>query len=118
MNVFWSAERSLSKSDIVNLSPQRSWKETSVHILLNSLISKGAITVDGFTTTKTNIGRTFRPCFTQEEYVASILKAGGHPVKVNAARLFSAFHDIGAIDEDTIVELEEIIKSLREEKSE
>lgn len=116
MNLFWSVKEPLSKSDVVALSPKRRWKEKSIHILLNSLLAKGMIEVSGFVSTRTNIGRTFSPCCTQEEYISFLVQTGGHPAKINAARLFSALHEKGEIDEDTIAELENIIQTLRKKK--
>lgn len=74
------------------------------------------IEVSGFVSTRTNIGRTFSPCCTQEEYISFLVQTGGHPPKINAARLFSALHEKGEIDENTISELEEIIQTIKEKK--
>ena len=116
MNLFWSVKEPLSKSDIITLSPKRRWKEKSIHILLNSLLAKGMIEVSGFVNTRTSISRTFFPCCTQEEYISFLVQTGGHPAKINAARLFSARHEKGEIDEDTIAELDEIIQAIRKKK--
>ena len=40
MSLFWSENRPLSRSEIITLSPQKGWKERSIHILLNSLLEK------------------------------------------------------------------------------
>ena len=48
MNVLWKAERPLSRADILNLSEDKTWKENSIHILLNGMLKKGAIREDGF----------------------------------------------------------------------
>lgn len=116
MNLFWSQGRPLSKSDIVALSPQKSWKERSIHVLLNSLLAKGMIQISGFVSTKTNYGRTFLPCCTQEEYVSFMLQAGGHTVKVNPARLITALHQQGELDEATLSELETVIQDLKSQQ--
>lgn len=116
MNLFWSVKQPLSKSDVIALSPKRRWKEKSIHILLNSLLSKGMIEVSGFVSTRTNIGRTFSPCCTQEEYISFLVQTGGHLPKINIAHLFSALHEKGEIDEDTIAELDEIIQTIKEKK--
>lgn len=116
MNLFWSVKQPLSKSDIISLSPKRRWKEKSIHILLNSLLSKGMIEVSGFVNTRTNISRVFSPCCTQEEYISFVIQTGGHPAKINAGRLFSALHEKGEIDEDTIAELDEIIQAIKKKK--
>lgn len=116
MNLLWTADRPLSKSEIVTLSPRKSWKERSIHILLNSLLEKGMIQVSGFAPTATNYCRKFSPCCTQEEYVSFVMQIGGHTAKLNAARLFSALHCCGEIDESTLDELLEIIQSIKGEK--
>lgn len=117
MNLFWSSEASLSKSDVVNLSTQRSWKEKSVHVLLNSLLAKEMIEVDGFASTRTNYGRTFRARCSIEEYLAFMLQAGGRPVKISISRLLSALRASGAIDEATAIdELEEALQELKGQK--
>lgn len=115
MSIFWSEKRPLSGSEIISLSPHRSWKERSIHVLLNSLLEKKMIRVSGFTSTRTNIGRTFTACCTQEDYMVFLFRSGEKPAKVNAGRLFSALHDQGMISESSIQELEKIIQSLKDE---
>lgn len=116
MSLFWSENRPLSRSEIITLSPQKTWKERSVHVLLNSLLDKGMIEISGFTTTRTNIGRTFTACCTQEDYMAFLFQSGGRTLKVDAGRLFSAFHSQGMISSDSIDELEGIVQMLREQE--
>lgn len=41
-------------------SPDRNWKASSVHLLLNSLLNKGVIEVKGFKRTAKNYARTFQ----------------------------------------------------------
>ena len=113
MSLFWSENRPLSRSEIISLSPQKGWKDRSIHVLLNSLLAKEMIEVSGFTTTKTNIGRTFTACCTQEDYMAFLFRSGGQTLKVNTGRLFSALHSQGMISSDSIGELEAIIQTLK-----
>ena len=42
MDVFWEAGEPLSRSDLLERSEHKSWKDSSVHILLNGLLQKGA----------------------------------------------------------------------------
>jgi len=53
MDLLWKENKPLSRSDIINLSTERSWKASSIHILLNQLLEKGAICVNGFVKTGT-----------------------------------------------------------------
>ena len=43
MDVFWGVGRPLSRAELLNLSVDKSWQSNSVHILLNSLLKKGAL---------------------------------------------------------------------------
>ncbi len=69
MSLFWQEGRPLSKSEIIELSADRSWKASSVYVLLNSLLKKGAIREAGFVKSQTNIGRTFEAMLNENEYV-------------------------------------------------
>src|SRR5665648_552396 len=68
MRLLWTQGRPLSRSEIVDLSPERSWKASSIHILLNQLLEKEAIMVDGFVKTGRNYGRTYSAAISPEEY--------------------------------------------------
>lgn len=71
MDVFWGAEQPLSRSELLEKSVDNSWKPNSVHILLNSLLKKGALREAGFARSGKTYGRTFAPMVTCEQYHAS-----------------------------------------------
>ena len=48
MELMWKMKRPLSRTEIIDLSPDRSWSASSIHILLNKLLEKEAIEVSGF----------------------------------------------------------------------
>lgn len=70
MNVLWREERSLSRSDILALSIDKTWKDSSIHILLNSMLKKGAIREDGFVRSGKVWGRLYAPNITMDAYYA------------------------------------------------
>ena len=70
MDVLWAAERPLSRAGILSASEEKSWKDSSVHILLNGLLKKGAIYEAGSVKCSKTVGRTFAPSLTREEYFA------------------------------------------------
>ena len=45
MDVLWDADKPMSRADLLEQSDEKSWKDSSVHILLNGLLQKGAIRV-------------------------------------------------------------------------
>ena len=48
MELMWKEGHPLSRSEIIDLTPERTWKPSSIHILLNSMLEKNAIEVAGF----------------------------------------------------------------------
>lgn len=69
MKLLWQENRELSSSDIISLSINKTWKSSSIFILLNSLLKKGAIEMAGFIKSQTNYGRTFKYIITENEYI-------------------------------------------------
>ena len=74
MELLWREKRPLSRSEIIELTPERTWKPASIHILLNSMLEKGAIEVAGFIQSTKNYARTFTPTLAPDEYIALQLK--------------------------------------------
>lgn len=70
MDVMWEASGPLSRSDLLECSIDKSWKDSSVHILLNGLLQKNAIREAGLVKRSKTYGRTFEPTLTREEYFA------------------------------------------------
>ena len=70
MDVLWQNGGALSRADFLEHSEEKSWKDSSVHILLNGLLNKNAIREAGFVRRSKTYGRTFAPTLTREEYFA------------------------------------------------
>ena len=73
MDVLWDNGGALSRSDFLEQSEHKSWKDSSIHILLNGLLHKGAIKEAGFVKRSKTYGRTFLPALTREEYFAATI---------------------------------------------
>ena len=84
MNVLWEAGTPLSRGDILERSTDKSWKDSSIHILLNSLLEKNLIEEAGFARAGKVWGRLYAPAITIEEYYADALSSGPacDPVKL------------------------------------
>lgn len=82
MDVFWASENPISRSDLLERSEEKSWKDSSVHILLNGLLQKGAIHEVGFVKRSKTYGRTFLPSMTREEYFASMIFSFRHKPRI------------------------------------
>ena len=88
MDVMWASDVPLSRSDLLERSEGKSWKDSSVHILLNGLLDKGAIREAGFVKRSKTYGRTFTPTLSREEYFATTIFS--HRNKPDIVGLFAA----------------------------
>lgn len=88
MDVLWSENAPLSRADLLVRSEEKSWKDSSIHILLNGLLQKGAIKEVGFVKRSKTYGRTFAPTLTREEYFATTIFS--HRYKPEIVDLFAA----------------------------
>lgn len=68
MDVFWGEGKPLSRSELLDHGEEKTWKDSSIHILLNSLLAKGIIREAGFVRCSKTYGRTFEPTMSREEY--------------------------------------------------
>lgn len=78
MDVLWGADKPLSRADLLSRSEEKTWKDSSVHILLNSLLQKGAIAEAGLVRRSKTYGRVFAPTMTREEYFAMTIFSHRH----------------------------------------
>ncbi len=78
MDVLWQDGGALSRADFLERSAEKSWKDSSVHILLNGLLHKGAIREAGFVRRSKTFARTFLPTVTREEYYANMIFSRRH----------------------------------------
>ena len=65
MTVLWEADHPLSRTEILENSKEKSWKDSSIHILLNSMLEKGAVEVAGFEKMGSHYGRTYAPALSE-----------------------------------------------------
>ena len=88
MDVLWGSEKPLSRADLLARSEEKTWKDSSVHILLNGLLQKQAIREAGMVKRSKTYGRTFEPTLTREEYFAATIFSHRH--KPQIVGLFAA----------------------------
>lgn len=82
MDVLWEAGKPLSRSDLLERSEEKTWKDSSVHILLNGLLQKNAIQEAGLVKRSKTYGRVFVPTLTREEYFASTIFCHRHKPEI------------------------------------
>ena len=114
VELLWTSGEPLTSSEIIRNSVDKTWKDSYVHLLINSLMDKGIIEVSGFKKATKNYARTFKPTMTREEYLVLSLTKSKNFDKAELPRIFKAF-----ISQTTDVELlEELEKVISHRKSE
>ena len=111
MDVLWGAGEPLSRADLLTRSEEKSWKDSSIHILLNGLLHKGAIREAGFVKRSKTYGRTFLPTLTREEYFATTIFS--HRYKPQMVGLFEALLKREEVTNTVLDEVERLIARKR-----
>lgn len=118
LETMWREGRPLIRSEIINLTENRRWKESSIHVFLNRLLDKGSIRVCDIVKTATNYGRTYEPTFSKEEYDMARLKDNFKnidPESSTISNFLSFIVKSEKIDKKDVKELENIIENYKDE---
>ena len=112
MDVLWKEGRPLARGEILSLSENKTWMDSSVHVLLNSMLKKGAIVEAGFVKCGKTCGRVYQAALSCEEYYASTFDSTKHVPSFPG--LLRAYIAKEGIDMDTISQIEEILMEEKE----
>lgn len=112
MDVLWEDGGALSRADFLERSEEKTWKDSSVHILLNGLLAKGAIREAGFVKRSKTYGRTFLPTMTREEYFAETIF--GHRYQPEITGLVAALLQRPEVDHAVLEALSQLIGKKKE----
>lgn len=116
MDVLWNAGEPLSRADLLEHSEEKSWKDSSVHILINGLLAKDAIREAGFVKRSKTYGRLFAPNLTREEYFATTVYS--HRYKPQITGLIQALLRRPEVDEDCLNAVLETVTEMKAQRSE
>lgn len=111
MDVLWESGVPLSRADLLAHSEEKTWKDSSVHILLNGLLQKGAIQEAGLVKRIKTYGRVFSPTMTREEYFANTIFCHRH--KPQIVGLFAALLQREEITAEDLETIEALIQEKR-----
>ena len=109
MQILWNAKTDLSRKDIIERSPNRTWKDNSIHVLLNSLMKKGAVKVVGMQPAGKVYARTFAAALSQEEYLSEQINASSPTGKDTFVGLFATLVNQADLSDETLDELQKIL---------
>lgn len=108
MDVLWEAQKPVSRADLLAHSENKTWKDSSVHILLNGLLQKNAIAEAGLVQRSKTYGRVFVPTMTREEYFASTIFS--HRCKPDIVKLMEALLRREDITPEQLAEIEALVE--------
>ncbi len=74
MQLLWKENRPLSRPEIIEMLPDREWNPNSIHLILNNMIEKGVLCVEGMTRCGRGYGRTYAATVNNLEYAVNLLK--------------------------------------------
>lgn len=76
MGLLWNTDRPLTATEIVSLTPERTWKKSYIHLLINSLIDKKMIRSETLVRTGRNFGRAFVATMSEENFFIRQITSG------------------------------------------
>ena len=113
MDVLWEDGGALSRADFLERQKEKTWKDSSIHILLNGLLHKGAIREAGMVKRSKTYGRTFLPTMSREEYFATTIFSHRHQPELNG--LFQALLARPDITKEILDNLDALIQKRRQQ---
>lgn len=94
METLWRANRPLVRSEIIDLTEDRHWSESSIHLLINELLEKEAIKVDGEILMGINMARQYSPAITRDEFNYMQMRCHMDQLHPSINTLLKFFEDI------------------------
>ncbi len=117
LRLLWTEQTSLSGSQILEHLPELHLFSTSIYTILNGMVDKGLLTVDGKIKRGKRFARTFKPTIRQEEFAAmQALKLTSNLHKNDRlVGVFTAMVEQDGITAESLSALEEFLQKKRKE---
>lgn len=113
MQTFWKHDTAMTLNELIEVSPNKCWKDRSGFSIIKSLIKKGLIKEEGFVHIGKTIARTFFPAVSCTEFMINQLD--GYDGIIDYSRLFARLLGDKSIGMDDIDELDRIISLKKKE---
>lgn len=117
LQLLWRQGCALSRPEILEGLQNKEWNPNSIHQVLNSMMKKGVLEVEGLVRCGKIYGRTYGPSITRQQFLARRVREIT-PDLTTGKRLMgviSALTEQDGMDAETIHELEELIESRKQE---
>lgn len=112
MDVLWEQKRPLSRGELLALPEKKTWMDSSIHILLNSLLRKGAIREAGYAKCGKTSGRVYEAALSCAEYYVTTLDSTR--MQPGAAELMEAYLAAKPLDEANRQKILALLSETRE----
>lgn len=99
MDVLWEQKRPLSRGELLSIPENKTWMDSSIHILLNSLLRKGAIREAGYAKCGKTSGRVYEAALSCAEYYVTTLEST--KMQPSLPELMEAYLSAVPLDEET-----------------
>lgn len=73
MQVLWDSETPMTANELIKISKDKSWRDSYIYILLNSLMKKGMINCVEFRKTTKNYARAFSASMSRDKYYIQLM---------------------------------------------
>lgn len=70
MELLWQSDRPLSCTEIIEMSENKTWKDSYVQALIKTLMKKGIVKIETFELISRSYARKFAPAMSKSEYAA------------------------------------------------
>lgn len=119
MEIFWDNERPLARTEILDLAAQRpqTWKPSSLYILLDALMKKGAVQVEGFYLNSRKLGRLFQAAITKEDYSYMQISKAAHEAQQAGYNIVCVLPRLLGNDLQALEEAGQYVQSLQNKKA-
>ena len=116
LQILWEEKKGLSRPEILTRLEGKAWNPNSIHQVLNSMMKKGVLQVDGMARCGKVYGRTYSPTLTQQEFLVRRAQEiiPGLSARERTLGIVAALTEEG-IDAETIDELEKLLAARRME---
>ena len=115
LSLLWAHSKGLTANEINTTAKDKLWKDASIHMILDRMLSKKLITVDGFSRSGKTYGRKFKAMITPEEYALQQVEQNSTYFKnKKISGVFAALVDSKEISDETINKIEGLLKEKRE----
>lgn len=115
MSIFWAHDGGLTHVQLLELSPSRSWKDSTIHNLINGLLDKGLIEEVGKIPSGRRHSRVFAPKITQEEFdLSQVTNIISNSKKLKLTALVHNFVQNSPISNDERSDLIKYLENLKE----